>query len=125
MMGLDGGNVEAHFAIMVSVEEQMKGADVSTQWELKNADVSLGMLTLVVIDQPWFRCEFTPTDEWEEVRQLFDSQAAAVDSGNEAQMMEAIAAVRNLPLKLCPIQDGVTITPVMIQIRSNKANFRY
>ncbi|MFD7482514.1 hypothetical protein [Streptomyces mirabilis] len=78
-----------------------------------------------MIDQPWFRCEFTPGKGWERVSRLFEAQAAAVDSGNEEKMMEAISAVRRLPLELHSLQGGEKIIPVIIQIRGNKANFRY
>ncbi|MGW1069078.1 hypothetical protein ACWD4F_31775 [Streptomyces aureus] len=103
----------------------MKGAGMPKQWELRNADAPVGVLTLAVIDQPWFRCEFIPGENWEQVRHLFEAQAVSVDSGNENEMMEAISAVRKLSLSLHPVHDGEVIIPVMIQIRSNKANFRY
>ncbi|MFC8671003.1 hypothetical protein [Streptomyces sp. NPDC057199] len=99
---------------------------MSTQsWELKDGSASIGVLSLIVIDQPWFRCEFTPREGWERVGHLFEEQALAVDSGDEERMMEAISAVRELPLELHPVQGEEMITPVMIQIRGDKANFRY
>ncbi|WP_426567281.1 hypothetical protein [Streptomyces canus] len=97
----------------------------SESWELKDGDTRLGILTLTEIDQPWFRCEFAPGEGWEQVEQLFQAQAAAVDSGDQQRMMEAIGAVRNLQLKLHLRDGGEVITPIMIQIRGNKANFRY
>jgi hypothetical protein len=92
---------------------------------LKSDDTALGSLSLIDIDQPWFRCHFTPGEGWEQVRELFEAQAEAVDSGDQAQMIEAIGAVRGLPLQLHPQEGDETITPVMIQIRGDKANFRY
>jgi hypothetical protein len=104
----------------------MKGARVRSQsWELKSRDATLGTLSLLDIDQPWFRCHFTPGDGWEDVRELFQAQAEAVDDGNQAQMIEAIGAVRELALQLHPRGDGEPITPVMVQIRSDRASFRY
>ncbi|TXS44079.1 hypothetical protein EAO75_30195 [Streptomyces sp. uw30] len=98
----------------------------SQSWELKNGATLLGVVSLTEIDQPWFRCEFTPSKGWGEVEYLFQEQADAVDSGDQQRMMEAIGAVRNLQLKLqSQAGDDEVITPIMIQIRGNKANFRY
>ncbi|MFJ8062951.1 hypothetical protein [Streptomyces sp. NPDC096142] len=57
---------------------------------------------------------------------LFDAQAAAVDSTNDQRIIEAVGAVKDLPLKLYPLEQGEVITPIIIQIRgAEKANFRY
>ncbi|MFE0382125.1 hypothetical protein ACFW1M_42730 [Streptomyces inhibens] len=104
----------------------MKAADVASRsWELKSGDTTLGTLSLIDIDQPWFRCHFTPGEGWEQVRELFEAQAEAVDGGDQGRMIEAIGAIRNLPLQLHPQDGDETITLVMIQIRGDKANFRY
>ncbi|MFG1663786.1 hypothetical protein [Streptomyces sp. Y7] len=98
----------------------------SQSWELKSRSTLLGIVSLAEIDQPWFRCEFAPSEGWQEFEYLFQEQAAAVDSGDQQRMMEAIGAVRGLQLELQPQEDdGEAITPIMIQIRGNEANFRY
>ncbi|MBK3563713.1 hypothetical protein [Streptomyces sp. MBT62] len=94
-------------------------------WELRNGKTVLGTLSLIDVDQPWFRCQFSPGAGWEQVRELFEAQAEAVESGDQARMLDAIGAVRNLPLQLHPQGDDEAITPVMIQIRAEHANFRY
>ncbi len=98
----------------------------SQAWELRHGNVVLGTLSLAEIDQPWFRCEFEPGEGWSEVSRFFDAQAAAVDSRNDQRIIEAVGAVRGLPLKLYPLEEGEIITPLIIQIRGAvKANFRY
>lgn len=94
-------------------------------WELRNGKTVLGTLSLVDIDQPWFRCQFSPGAGWDQVRALFEAQAEAVDAGDQTRMMDAIGAVRSLPLQLHPQEGDETITPVMIQVRGGRANFRY
>lgn len=42
-----------------------------------------------------------------------------------AQMSEVIGAVRALPLHLFPGGAGEPVTPVVVQIRADRANFRY
>ncbi|MEV5122096.1 hypothetical protein AB0K49_04725 [Streptomyces decoyicus] len=59
------------------------------------------------------------------MRELFEAQAEAVDGGDQGRMIEAIGAIRNLPLRLHPQDGDETIALVMIQIRGDKANFRY
>ncbi|WP_328974245.1 hypothetical protein [Streptomyces canus] len=104
----------------------MKGAYVTARsWELKNGETALGTLSLIEIDQPWFWCQFSPAEGWDEVRDLFAAQAAAVDGGDQNRMIEAIGAIRNLPLQLHPREDDEVITPDMIQVRGDKASFRY
>jgi hypothetical protein len=94
-------------------------------WELRNGDSVLGILSLIDIDQPWFRCEFNPGEDWTQVSRLFEAQAEAVDSGDQGKMMEAIGAVRSLQIELRPQDGGEAIVPVMVQIRGTKASFRY
>ena len=40
-------------------------------------------------------------------------------------MIEAVGAVRELQLQLIAVGAGEPITPVMVQIRADRANFRY
>lgn len=94
-------------------------------WVLTTGESSIGVLSLIEIDQPWFRCSFTPGEGWGAVRQRFEAQSEAVDSGDEAKMMEAISAVRSMSLELRPLGEGELISPVIVQIRGNQANFRY
>ncbi|WP_157850861.1 hypothetical protein [Streptomyces exfoliatus] len=99
---------------------------MSTQrWELRAEGSTIGVLHLLEIDQPWFRCEFAESHGWQRVRDLFEAQAEAVDSGDQERMMQAIGAVRSLQLELYSADSGETIEPVMIQIRDDRANFRY
>ncbi|MFE9975692.1 hypothetical protein ACFYRD_34475 [Streptomyces hirsutus] len=94
-------------------------------WELRKGNTPLGVLSLVEIDQPWFRCVFTPGEGWEKVGHLFEAQAEAVDSGDQHGMMQAIGAVRGLALELRSQETDETIIPIMLQIRGDRANFRY
>ncbi|MGC0334919.1 hypothetical protein RKD23_007996 [Streptomyces sp. SAI-170] len=98
---------------------------VSRSWELKNGQTLLGTLTLAEINQPWFICHFTPAAGWDQAEGLFRAQADAVDSADQAQMTDAVGAVRNLPLQLLPQDGSRPITPVTIQIRAHQASFRY
>ncbi|TXC97417.1 hypothetical protein [Streptomyces sp. ISID311] len=94
-------------------------------WDLRSRKRSIGTLFCIEIDQPWFRCEFTAGEGWEEVGGLFAAQAAATDSGDQEALMHAIGAVRNLEPELHPQEGKEIIKPVVIQIRGDKANFRY
>lgn len=94
-------------------------------WDLRVEGSTIGSLRLLEIDQPWFRCEFIEGEGWSRVEGLFEAQAEAVDAGDSDRMMEAIGAVRSLRLELHPEGGGELITPVMLQIRDGKANFRY
>ncbi|MFF7233047.1 hypothetical protein [Streptomyces sioyaensis] len=94
-------------------------------WDLRSRKTSIGTLFCIEIDQPWFRCEFTPGEGWEGVGDLFAAQAAATDSGDQEALMHAIGAVRNLELELHPQEGNEIIKSIVIQIRGAKANFRY
>ncbi|QTZ95803.1 hypothetical protein [Streptomyces auratus] len=85
----------------------------------------IGTLFCIEIDQPWFRCEFALAEGWGKVGDLFAAQAAATDSGDQEALMHAIGAVRNLELNLHPQEGDEIIKPIMIQIRGDRANFRY
>ncbi|WP_327406937.1 hypothetical protein OG194_47395 [Streptomyces sp. NBC_01288] len=98
---------------------------VTRSWELRSGNTALGTLSLIDIDQPWFRCRFSPGEGWEQVRDLFERQAEAVDAEDQERMIGAIGAVRNLSLQLYPQEGDEAITPVIIQIRGTEANFRY
>lgn len=98
---------------------------LSQSWELRNASTHIGTLAIIEINQPWFRCSFTPGDGWAEVKALFAAQAEAFDGGEEPVMREAVRAVKDLHLQLHPQEGGEAITPVMMHIRGNEANFRY
>ncbi|MBT1185192.1 hypothetical protein HET69_14515 [Streptomyces sp. CJ_13] len=95
------------------------------KWRLMGDSEEFGILELVEIDQPWFRCTFTANLSWDRIRGLFEAQASAVDAKDDRLMMESITAVRGLNLHLSPIEKGDIISPVMIQIRGDRANFRY
>lgn len=88
-------------------------------------DIVVGDLSLLEIDQPWFRCRFYPGDSWDRFRVAFENQASAVDSGDYRAMMDPITTVRELGLQLIPQEGGAPIIPVMIQIRGDRASFRY
>ncbi|MFJ3883186.1 hypothetical protein ACIPW5_37790 [Streptomyces sp. NPDC090077] len=98
---------------------------MSQQWRLMTEAKEIGILELIEIDQPWFRCAFRPGPEWNGLESLFESQASAVDASDDRMMMKTISAVRSLDLQLAPIGEGDLISPVIIQIRDGKASFRY
>lgn len=54
---------------------------------------------------------------------LFAAQAAATASGDQAALMHAISAVRNLEPELHPQEGKEIIKPIRIQIRSDKVDF--
>ncbi|GGU44218.1 hypothetical protein [Streptomyces violascens] len=98
---------------------------LSEAWILETENITIGRLELIEIDQPWFRCRFSPADGWEAAKEIFEEQAAAVDSGNAIAMVGPIEAVKQMDLKLFPVSGGDPITPVIIQIRGETASFRY
>ncbi|MEW1824270.1 hypothetical protein [Streptomyces sp. NPDC088196] len=92
---------------------------------MRNKSDRLGTLVLLEINQPWFRCDFTPGEDWDEVEALFEAQAEAFASDAEPVMREAVKAVRELHLKLHSQDDEEVMEPIMIHIHAGEANFRY
>ncbi|MGP3953890.1 hypothetical protein [Streptomyces sp. 7N604] len=97
-----------------------------TVWRLQSGEALLGVVTLIDIDQPWFRCHFEPADSWGDFAQLFETLARVVDEGIAQDASAALKAVHDLDLRLIPEEGvGEVVRPVIIQIRGDRANFRY
>lgn len=96
------------------------------QWRLKSGDTNLGVLRFSAVDQPWFRCEFSPAESWSDFRRLFERQAEAVDKGTPDEVSAAFKQVQDLRLRLIPeTAEEWEIEPTLVQIRGNSAFFRY
>ncbi|WP_226487471.1 hypothetical protein [Streptomyces parvulus] len=105
----------------------MRAPEPGDRWLLRSGSERVGTLQLSEIDQPWFRCEFTPADSWKDFRPIFERLSAAVDRGSDAEVAEAFKEFRDLKLRLiAATQEGLNIDPVILQIREEKvALFRY
>ncbi|MFI1972835.1 hypothetical protein BLA24_30990 [Streptomyces cinnamoneus] len=94
-------------------------------WQVKHGATLVGTLFLLEVDQPWFRCRFEPSGEWDSVSPLFEAQEEARAMNFPEDMVWSIAAVRDLNLELHPVDGGENIRPVMICIGMEQSSFRY
>ncbi|MCC3766282.1 hypothetical protein [Streptomyces sp. UNOC14_S4] len=94
-------------------------------WQVKHGAALVGTLFLLEIDQPWFRCRFEPSGEWDSLSTLFEAQEEARAMNFPEDMVWSIAAVRDLDLELHPVDGGEVIRPVMIYIGKEQSSFRY
>ncbi len=107
------------------VSTEVQPLELGSRWYLKSGSDTLGTVTLSGIDQPWFRCEFSPATPWENFRLLFERQAAAVDSGTDDEVSAALKDIFDLNLELLPVTEGQRVKPTILQIRGSSAIFRY
>jgi len=68
-------------------------------WELWRQSELLGVLTLNEVDQPFFRCHFAPSPEFEKWREKFETLAAVCMAGGWEEV-EAIDEELSNGLKL-------------------------
>ncbi|WP_162952345.1 hypothetical protein [Streptomyces hundungensis] len=95
-------------------------------WLLKSVRGIVGTIELVGIDQPSFKCRFVPSPAWADFSDLFEKQARVVDQGIAEEAGAALKAVQELELILVPVESaGQTIRPSIIQIRGDRASFRF
>ncbi|MFE9404708.1 hypothetical protein ACFYNY_23550 [Streptomyces sp. NPDC006530] len=100
--------------------------EAGSVWLLKSVRGTVGTVELVEIDQPSFKCRFAPSPAWADFSDLFENQARVVDQGIAAEAGAALKAVQDLELILVPVESGgQTIRPSIIQIRGDRASFRY
>ena len=90
----------------------------------------LGTLTEYEVDQPWFRCYFTPLPAYDEFRPLFEAERNTlfdVELTTEQKLTESEAITAQIDLlKLHLISDrGMHIQPILLHIDGEKAQFRY
>ncbi|GAA5204933.1 hypothetical protein GCM10023323_10170 [Streptomyces thinghirensis] len=109
------------------MSDDMRAPEVGSQWILWSGTKRIGTLQLSEIDQPWFRCDFTPGDSWQTFSSIFERLSAAVDRGADGEVSEAFREFLSLKLRLtAKAQYGPDIEPVILQIRDGKvAVFRY
>ncbi|MFI7315769.1 hypothetical protein [Streptomyces venezuelae] len=96
-------------------------------WQLKQADTLLGTLTLDEIDQPWFRCHFTGTPAWDDVRPILEewTQSIEAEEPDPPRVEQAMRAVDGLRLSLVPTEGGESLVDFLIHVRGGQASFRY
>ncbi|WP_030387842.1 hypothetical protein [Streptomyces sp. NRRL S-241] len=94
-------------------------------WKIVKDGSLIGVLDLIEIDQPWFRCRFSPEAGWTAVESLFESMASAHRQRNYERYGELLISVRSLGLTLEPLSEGYSIVPVMLKVEGERASFRY
>ncbi|WP_158781224.1 hypothetical protein [Streptomyces sp. NRRL S-237] len=98
---------------------------MASKWKIVKDGSLVGVLDLIEIDQPWFRCRFSPEAGWTAVESLFESMASAHRRRDYERYGELLIAVRSLGLTLEPMSEGDSIVPIMIKIEGDEASFRY
>jgi hypothetical protein len=93
-------------------------------WTIQCGDHAIGYLYPCAADQPWVICRFEPAEGWHQVQQLFADQAEARRLGFPEDRVSAIKAVRDLGLKLERVSDGEIISPLLLYIEGDEAQFR-
>lgn len=96
--------------------------------ELKEDNKLLGTLTCYEIDQPWHFCLFEPTDNFIQVKYLFDKLNDENEGSNS--FFEIEEALQNCGLKLVSLGEMFYdskeyITEFLLFIENKQARFRY
>lgn len=95
-------------------------------WFLRSVRGTVGTVEVTGIDQPSVQCRFIPSSAWAEFSDLFENQARVVDLGISTEAGAALKAVQDLELVLESVEsESWTIRPSIIQIRGNRASFRF
>ncbi|MFB7134416.1 hypothetical protein ACFCZY_22695 [Streptomyces sp. NPDC056237] len=100
---------------------------IDRSWQLMQAHTLLGTLTLDEIDQPWFRCHFTGTQAWEDVRPVLEEWTHSIEpeEPDPPKVDQALRSVDALHLALVPTDGNEPIDDFLIHIRGSRASFRY
>lgn len=107
---------------IVKMQSNMKN---KSQWELRRGGVTLGILTLDDVDQPWFYCHFEPTEAFEEIKPLFDEELHLLEADEMDAWDKVYEAILSLGLRLQSLDDNTAIEEFLLHIDGNQAWFRY
>jgi hypothetical protein len=97
-------------------------------FELRRAEVLLGTLQVVDVDQPWVICTFAPTNAFDEFRPLFDHELELIEGSDNLDAEtweEAYSHIDELGLQLVPVSGATPITEFLLHIEGSEARFRY
>jgi hypothetical protein len=105
-------------------QHELKILPMASEWLLKQGDVVLGNLQDCRPDPPWFRCHFTSTAAFEEIRPLFNEVQRLRKADRIEDCMKAYEAIDALRLRL-ESAHGEIIHCLVLHIDGEKAWFRY
>ena len=95
------------------------------EYDLKQDKLLLGMLRLKDIDQPWFYCDFEPTEAFQTVQPLFTKELEFLNNNQMEEWEEAYQKIDDLKLSLCGKAEENVITEFLLHIEEEVAWFRY
>lgn len=101
--------------------------DPTEVFSLQRGGVEIGRATLKEIDQPFFHCDFSPTPEFEAVRELFEEEIRLLEESEEDDEGNWDALLHEIMrpgLKLV-FSDGHEIRAPLLHIDNRKMWFRY
>jgi hypothetical protein len=110
-----------------ATDQKVRELMADRSWQLMQARTLLGTLTLDEIDQPWFRCHFTATPAWEDVRPILEEWTHSIEAEepDSPRAEQALRAVDALGLVLVPADGKEPIDDFFIHVRGTRASFRY
>ncbi|MFD9575585.1 hypothetical protein ACFWBI_37930 [Streptomyces sp. NPDC059982] len=96
------------------------------RWTMYVGGEPVGLLQLLIADQPWSTCRFEPLEGWASVRTLFEVQSQAVLEGFPKDKGWATKEIRQRGVELRPLNDhsGPAIEPSVIYVSGREARFR-
>jgi hypothetical protein len=109
-------------------EHGVETLPMPAKWRLLREGVVLGTLQDCQPDYrpalPWFRCRFTPTAAFEEVRALFDEDQRLLNERRIEECEKVHREINALDLRL-ETPEGQTLAPWFIRIAGEELLFRY
>ena len=89
----------------------------------------LGTLKYKYLAMPWFFCDLSSTEAFEEVKSLFDKEVELLNSDNFGQNQgaweEKMAQIDDLTLSLIEVNTGEKIEDFLLHIENGEAWFWY
>ena len=96
------------------------------EWQIILEEKIIGIAKLYNINQPWFYCKFYPTQQYENLKYLFEEELKILDSEDYDSWNDYYDIITLKGLKLVNLLNGQTIEEMLvIHIQSDIAWFRY
>lgn len=98
---------------------------MSSKYAFFRGDVLLGDISPTHSDFPWHYGDFEPTDDFQAVAELFETELAALESSKGPGDWDAVYDIISNPgLRLEPYGPGKSINNPLIHIQGDKAWWR-
>jgi hypothetical protein len=96
------------------------------EWKVVLEGKIIGVARLYNINQPWFYCKFYPTNEYENVKYLFEEEFKILESEDYDAWNDYYDVISLKGLKLISLSSGQSIEDMLVvHIQLDTAWFRY